>query len=506
MNVSYQLIAIGIVFLITYIFFRGFGPRTHTLLYTRDEKTSWDASLSSRIGSWLVATSIFGTLTSFATWNFLTSSAKVFGWFALGTALTIMISPIVTNKLTIPIRRTPRIRNLLERNDQVTGVIASLFWGESRDKRALAGALKYVSLFSILSVIWLEFTAFVDVTASLGGIGVDTVEGMVARGAIMALAVFGVIYFVLRYGIRGFVFADLLHAPLIGVVVVTVVAVLGYTNWPLIQSIGISALLTPLLNTSIAVPFTEWRLGYIEGLVFLLHVLVLNTLQIVCSEPHWFRVWLLGDKEITKQRLGSILTGLGWLLILPIGFIAFALTNSVGDDAIRGVLTSLSAVAGPLILVFWIGATAALFSTADIQAYSALLVERFDLRRGIIRDLDVGPTRALWTSLSIAVLFAIVYVGARYIALPIDKLLVVIVPSALVLSPAFIHYWLGREPRAWVIALSALGYGVVAGWGFTLPQQNLLVNLSAIFVPPAVALFTIYAVPRLKTPASEGPR
>lgn len=478
MFVFYQFIAVGLTFLITYIFFRGFGQRSNSLLYSRSEKASWDANLRGSLGKWLVASSVCGTLTSFASFMFLTGSVKLFGWFSAATALTIIISAWVTNYLTRPVRNNPRVDRLLTQNDQVTGVIASLFWGETRDQKSLALMLKYVSLASILAIIWLEFTAFVDLTAFIHGIDNNI------SAIMMAVMVFSVVYFVLRYGIRGFVFADLLHAPLIGVAVVVLAIFLVYSHWP-ISGHEVRTITLPILSTS-------------QCILFAIHVLFLNVLQVVCSEPHWFRIWLLRDQEITQQPLGAGLTGALWLVMLPIGFFAYDIlvqqvgadNARVGEPAIAALVATFGERSSIFLTLFWSAATAALFSTTDMQIYSALLVSRFDTKEGRIRDLQMSVFQARVGSAIIATTFAIIYWVVKASGIHLEKILFVIVPFGITLIPAFIHYRFGKEPRAWVIALSALLYIGVAAIGFMREDLNFYFTLSAVFVPVFIALAT----------------
>src|SRR5580704_4875265 len=100
MVLLYQITACAFVLLVAYVFFLGLGPRSNSLLYTRQQKQEWDSHIRKALGSTLVITSIFGTLTNFPTTAFMFGAVKQFGWFAAATAVTIFIGAFVTNKLT----------------------------------------------------------------------------------------------------------------------------------------------------------------------------------------------------------------------------------------------------------------------------------------------------------------------------------------------------------------------------------------------------------------------
>ncbi|MEO7767898.1 MAG: hypothetical protein ABIS01_10740, partial [Ferruginibacter sp.] len=106
--------------------------------------------------------------------------------------------------------------------------------------------------------------------------------------------------------------------------------------------------------------------------------------QIICTEPHWFRLWLFKKTEITSQTKGVVSTGLIWIFFLFIGFSTFAITGEIGENAI-GILLNKFISSNPyFIFFFWIAATGALFSTVDTQLYSILLVSRFKTSNGTL--------------------------------------------------------------------------------------------------------------------------
>ncbi|MBV9931913.1 MAG: hypothetical protein JO013_13350 [Alphaproteobacteria bacterium] len=169
MKIVAEISSILFTFAVTYLFYYGIGPRDEKLFFTRAEKRAWNEGLRARLGDWLVITGICGVLTSFATYLFLIGSAKLFGWMALATSVTICCGAFVTMRLTKPLMLNRRIAKLLFRQDQVASVIATLFWSPTAGGRWLSWLVKWTSLAVIFSIIWLECTAFVDLTFWLLG-------------------------------------------------------------------------------------------------------------------------------------------------------------------------------------------------------------------------------------------------------------------------------------------------------------------------------------------------
>jgi hypothetical protein len=423
---------------------------------------------------------------------------KLFGWFALSTGLTVAISYLVTNALTRPIMSEPRIAKLLDESKQVSSVIASLFWTNDDQGKRVSSIIKWTSLAVIGSIVWLECTAFVDFSFWMAGYQkVSGEQDIFFRFLALFLLSFFIIYFVLRYGVRGFVFADLLHSPLIGLAAV----VLLFGAWflalnPVAPRTPISLdWFTPLL----ASPDPWLGIPFASGIVFALHVLILNTTQIVCSEHHWFRLWLMGEKELQRQRSGSVITAAVWILMLPIGFVAFQIANAPGEAAIAGLLGTLGQWSVLFLAFFWVGATAALFSTADVQVYSALLVNRFDVVTGELNHASLRTSAIAPISLAVSVVFAGLYTLMRVFEIPLEKILFSVVPFVTVLLPAFVHFYLGREVRAWVLGLSITGYLALVALGFVVAEANFFATLSAVFVPVVVTFATLKFVPRRGT-------
>lgn len=299
------------------------------------------------------------------------------------------------------------------------------------------------------------------------------------------------IFFVFRYGIRGFVFAELLHSPLIGIAALVLLFTSLWATWGMWTFREIPSLTRPLLNDA------ALGINYASPWLFAAHVLVLNSTQVVCSEHHWFRLWLLGKKELRRQPSAAGTTAGLWLVMLPIGFLAVLLTpppGAPGEPTVAALLTAFPNMSVIIGFIFWMGATAALFSTTDTQIYSALLVSRFDPVSGTLADAQITPQRSLRWSLSLSLLFAGAYAGVRALNIPLEKIIFAVVPFCTVLFPAFLHFRYGKNVRFAVLATSVTGYLIMIGIGFAKPALNFYFTLSAVFVPVAIGYLTLPAV------------
>jgi hypothetical protein len=466
---------------VTYLFFRAFGPRGKYLFLSRKQKDEWDQGLAGSLGTWVTITNIFGTITSFATVIFLMGSVKLFGFFSLSTGITIMIGAAVTNFFTRRLLSDAHIAERLKTSDQTVGVIAMLLWSDSAAGRTLSRVTKWVSLVAIASIVWLEFTIFSDFTSSALGIGSNA---FAYRSLTVFATAFVVVFFVLYYGIRGFTFADFLHGPLISVaaVVLFIGVAIAYSG-PNAPWNDMSSFVAPVLS-------------YWQGAVFAAHVLVLNCLQVLCTEPHWMRVWLLGDRETTKQVPAMASTAVFWLLMLAIGLTAAAASGKIGEEAIAALLGELATRSIVFVSVFWVAVTAALFSTADTQAYCFLLVWKFDPRSGSLTNIASQSFRPALLAVGAAALCSVAYFIVRSSALPVEKIIFVVIPSVVTLAPPIILKALGRIPLPFVLWISLIGYIAVATYGFIRPDTEFYATLSAVFVPLFVTVVLFWFCPR----------
>jgi TM2 domain-containing membrane protein YozV len=485
-----QVVTIISMLAATYLVFRAVGPRRSALLYTRAEKAEWDQQVSKPLGTWLALTNIAGTVTSLATvFLFFIGNSKVFGYWVLICSASIFAGAYVTNYFTARLARLPRIKRLLETNEQNSSIIASLFWHPNSKYQHTSRLVKYVSILNMLAVIWLEFSLFADISGQL-----MQIDSILVRAILLAV-VTGVIFdFTLRFGLRGFIFADFLHAPLIAIASI---------------ALFVGGVMLLISGTVTARPSLDWVLPIISPIqcvLFAAHVICLNIFLVLVTEPHWLRVWAFGSEKITKIQVRSLAaTALIWLLLTVLGFLAFGVTQKVGNEAIAGFVALLQNLSPAFIVVFWIGGIAALFSTADTQIYSLLVVSEFEPRTGEMQDRFLTSLRPITTGVTIGVLFALVYFVVRALDLPFEKIIFVVIPLPLNLLPAFAAGIGERKQQPGFIYLSLALYSIFAVWGFVLPDQQFYATLAAGLVPIAVAVGVYFLAPAETSTVAELP-
>lgn len=476
-------LAVLAVMLATYLMFRVIGTRRHTLLLTADEKSRWDDTVVRRVGNPLVVASLVGTLTSLATaYLFFIGTSKVFGYWILVCPVSIFVGGFVTNRITSRVLSSEHLRSRITGLSQQSGVIARLFWTSDVANMRVSRAVKWISIISIAGIIWLEFALFSDVLGLLLGI-----DQLLIRASICGFSAFVVTHFTIRFGLRGFVFADAFHSPLlvlaaIAIAVTTAVHFAQSQTTPFDGAV-IRTLVTPLVDTT-------------SGLLFVGHVLVLNAFLVVFTEAHWLRLWALTERPVISQQLaGTGSTALVWLVLSVCGLLAFGITGTVGENAVADLLARFGENGIVAVTIFWLGAAAALFSTADTQIYSLLLVSRFDPLSGQIDDAQFANMRPALIAGIAAALFFGLYWAARESQVPFEKIIFIIIPFTLNLMPAFAALLFRRRPSALLVTLSLLGYMAFATLGFLQAADEFTMTLSASLVPIVVSLF-VWLCPR----------
>ncbi|MCC7390168.1 MAG: hypothetical protein IT431_15525 [Phycisphaerales bacterium] len=472
-------LAVLAVMMATYLMFRVVGTRRHSLLLTAEEKARWDATVVPKIGKPLVVASLVGTLTSLATaYLFFIGTSKVFGYWILVCPISIFTGGFVTNWITKRVLANSSLRTRITGSTQQSGVIARLFWSREPAGVRVARIVKWISVLSMTGVIWLEFALFGDVLGLLLGI-----QSIPLRAAICALATIVVTDFTLRFGLRGFIFADAFHSPLlvaaaIVLVVATVVQFLSGSGQSF-DSHTLQTLVAPIVDST-------------SGMLFVAHVLVLNAFLVVFTEAHWLRLWVLTDRPvISRQLLGTAFTASIWLILSICGLIAFSMTQEIGEGAVVALLKVFAESGILVVTVFWLGAAAALFSTADTQIYGLLLVSQFNPGTGVVSDRPFSSMRPLSYALVAGALFFAAYWIVRASPVPFEKIIFIIIPFTLNLMPAFFALLIGRVPSATLLLLTLTGYSVCAGIGFAQPTNQFTMTLLASLVPVAVSPFVL---------------
>lgn len=463
----------------TYLVFQAFGPQKANLLYTKEEKKKWDSIIGGRLGNWAAVTNIVGTLTSLATvYVFFIGSSKLFGWVTLWCAASILASSFITNSITRRICGTSYVSNLMASAEQVGGVIASVFWRNNSRGRQTALLAKWISLVTIASVIWLEFALFADIAAQL--LGHPT---MAWKLGILCFCCFTVTFFTLKYGLRGFVFADLFQSPMIFIGACTLLLGCAFLALsPSSPQPTISAIMSPMLSAR-------------DCALFVLQVASVNFFLVIVSESHWLRIWIFGSRESSLQFKATATTGSLWFILTLVGlYTGAAVSKQVGPGAIVDLLTKLNSLSSLFVVAFWVGGMAALFSTADAQIYSFLLVNSFDSKSGKLKDVILSKVRPLEYALAITALFAGLYYLRTSLNLPFEKMIFLLMPICLNVLPALIIAARGvqQHPGFTWIALALYAFCTVAAlyqpsnefaWTLAAPIMPILVAIVAAILP-----------------------
>ena len=320
-----QILTIASVIVLTLLLYAAFGPKKRSIIFSKDERPEWNTFVKSKIGKWFTATNIVGTLTSLATaYLFFIGSSKLFGWVIFICGFALWGGSYITNFFTRKIVEIPHIKKLIEDSSNTFGVIASIFWQKGNDKAIKNSRIvKYISILNIVGVIWLEFSLFTDILSYVFG-----VDNLYFKSIIVLITAFIIIYFTIKYGLRGFVFADFFHSPLI--LVSALILLIGSVIF--ISQSGVS-----LTSTDIFVPI----LGVKECLLFSLHVIFLNSFLVFVTEGHWLRLWVFNDNEIKVQSKSILSTAIIWALLSIIGLLTFSQINNVGTLAVSNLIVKL---------------------------------------------------------------------------------------------------------------------------------------------------------------------
>jgi hypothetical protein len=475
---------------VSYWSLTAFGPRRPTLGFTTEERLEWDALMRKKTGSYFAVASVVGTLVGLANpVMFFILNSKLFGWVIFITSITIFAGYYFTNWVTGKVLKDKRIKHLLSQVDQTGAVVASVFWKPHSPHAQWTSALvKYVSLANISAVIWLEFSVFTSLTRTL--IGVDSV---LVASVVMSVSAAVVVFFTLQYGLRGFVFLDAIQSP---VMLFAIVVLLGGAMYAVFQQPSIPSLATILTPD---VP----RLAL---LIFAIHVTFLNLFLVLVTEPHWLRLWTFGDKETLLQAKSVGVTAVVWVFLVLIGFSTWALTGTAGEPALPALLGRLASLSPAFVVLFWFAAVAAIFSTADCQIYSWLLVNSFNSDTGTVVPPSISKTYAATRAFAGGLVLGVIYFAVQSLHLEFEKVLFVLVPFSLNILPAFAAWSVGASPSLGVMCISLVGYAAVAGRGFVEPARSFDITLAAAYVPIGLSLLVVlYGLGRRKLSGRQPP-
>jgi len=475
-----QVASMLVVLASTFLIFKSFGPRREFLLYTAEEKKEWDKAIGGDVGAWLTISNIFGTLMSVATvYVFFMGSAKLFGGFSLACVVSILFGAFVTNVVTKKICKNKKVCDLLESGGRAGGVIASIFWRDDQSSRKLSGIVKYISIANILGVIWLDFTVFTDISSAILNI-----NNVLLQCAVLFAVCYVIFYFVIRYGLRGFVFADLFQSPLVGLA--SVAMVLGVVLlFVLGESVDFSVqkMLSPYLSLE--------QCG-----IFVAHVILVNSMLVVVTEPHWLRVWLFGQRETQLQFKSTAITAFVWLLLIIVGlFAAFVIPNKHGEVLIVSFLGMLSDVSYVFLILFWMGSTAALFASVDVQIFSLILVNDFSADSGQIIQRRIKSISPSCVALIVSTCFVVVYFVVRSLNVPIEKIIFIVIPFSFNIMPSLLLLAFGKRQNYRYTCYSLALYVLCAAVGLHQRDSEMLWTLLAALVPFVVSCIALVLQP-----------
>lgn len=477
MYIAIQILTILGMFFVTYIAFLSFGKPKTNLLFTKEEKEQWDKSTQSGwLGKWFTATNIVGTLTSLATaYLFFIGNSKLFGWVIFMCSLTIWFGSYITNFFTKKILSDTYIKELLGSKDQAGGVIATLFWRpENKNAQNTALIVKWISILNIAAIIWLEFALFSDIAGKL-----FSLSEIYYKLGIIFICSFVVVYFTVKYGLRGNVFADSFQSPIIAISALSLI----------VGSIILFSTQNITINTK---EFFTPLLSYKDCGIFALHVIFLNIFLVLVTEGHWLRIWIFGNKETQMQVKSLMATAIIWLILSLVGFYAFAYSGSqIGENAIVSLVQGLSNLSPLFLVFFWLGGIAALFSTADSQIYSLLLVYEFENKSGKLNNKLMDRFNPFVISILAAIFFSVVYFLVRHFNLPFEKIVFIVMPMCLNLLPAFVRALKGYEQKPMLILISITLYLICSVLGFLQSENELMWTLAAALMPIVCSILAL---------------
>jgi hypothetical protein len=252
-------------------------------------------------------------------------------------------------------------------------------------------------------------------------------------------------YFTLKYGLRGFVFADLFQSPLIifGTLILLVGSVVVIGNAVAIQT-GETDYMSVFLKlwSALGTP----AISPVGGILFVISCLFLNSFLLLVTPPHWLRMWVFGKKEIHLQIRSLAGTCAVWTALILVGAlasIAITLNPPPGTpgsiDVVVHFLRELTEDGSYLFAVaFWIAGMAALFASADVQIYALWLLKNYNVGSGKLDPDARMDQMPLLYSLLAAAGFTVIYAIVRYYQVPFDRLVFVLLPSCLAIVPSLV--------------------------------------------------------------------
>ena len=474
-----QLITVIAMIAATFVVYKAFGSRGNSFVYTQEEKRAWDNLVSNALGSWLTGTNIAATLTSLATvYIFFIGNTKLFGFTILVTVVTIWGGAFVTKHFTEILSSNAYYRELLRSGESAAAVIAAVFWQPNAVGRQNSAIVRYISLINISCIIWLEFSVFSDISGQL------LAEGdLLSSCALMFISTLTISYFTFRYGLRGFVFADFFHSPLI--LVGSIALLLGVFS---VAQTHEESILPKLMDMKTYYPVLSWQ----ECVLFVIATAFLNAFLVITSQSHWLRVWTFGSKITSLQVRSLSGTAVIWVILIMIGLLAGMVTEgAIGKDAVAKLIELAGDQSLLYVVAFWVVGTAVLFSTADTQFYSFLLVRYFDVGTGRLSNTRINEMKPLFNGLATATLFTAIYFLVTFFQVPFEKLVFLMLPISMICVPAFIGASLRQQPSPRYLWLSIALYLMCTILALAQPADEFFFSIAAPLMPAVVSVLVL---------------
>jgi hypothetical protein len=137
---------------------------------------------------------------------------------------------------------------------------------------------------------------------------------------VMFFAVLFMCDFIIRNGLRGFLFADLLEFPLI---------LLG--TFIILAGALILGAEQPTFTGRLFISSPHFPIWW--GLLFCVATLFLISFLLITSEAHWLRVWTIRDQVSAATVKSASTTAAMWLILVFVGFVIIVLSTQGGTTS-----------------------------------------------------------------------------------------------------------------------------------------------------------------------------
>src|SRR5437868_6653139 len=204
-----EVASIATVVVLTYLVLQVLGPRPQKILLSAAERSQYTQNVVGRFGTFVYIANVVGAITSLATvYVFFIGSSQLFGLFIYVCIISMFAARPITSKLTDILLEQKVFRARLAVDTPTAAAITSLFW--TYENRTVARLIQVLTQVSLLAILWLEFATLTKLSIGLFGL-----QSTGTQALAMFVAVFFMSDFIMRNGLRGFLFADLLEFPLI---------------------------------------------------------------------------------------------------------------------------------------------------------------------------------------------------------------------------------------------------------------------------------------------------